>query len=49
MNLGNKLAVGEVVDHGADEIPAEVAPEIAIATVRAETLPAPEPVPAHVD
>lgn len=49
MNLGNKLAVGEVVDHGADEVPVEIAPETVreAAPVRAEAPP--EPVPAHAD
>jgi hypothetical protein len=49
MNLGNKLAVGEVhddlADHGADEPLAEIAPEAA--PVRAE--PPPEPVVAHAE
>lgn len=48
MNLGNKLAVGEVHDHGADDVAergtiATPAPE----TVRAEARP--EPIPAHAD
>lgn len=49
MNLGNKLAVGEVVDHGADEAPAEIAPEIVpeAVTVRAEAPP--EPVVVHAE
>ncbi|MDQ2708408.1 MAG: hypothetical protein M3Z25_12525 [Actinomycetota bacterium] len=47
MNLGNRLAVGEVVDHGSAEppVPAEVTPEAA--TVRVEA-PA-EPVSAHAE
>ena len=47
MNLGNKLAVGEVVDLGADETPGsvDIAPEGS--TVRVEA-PA-EPVAAHAE
>jgi hypothetical protein len=43
MNLGNKLAVGEVVDHGDIE---PQLPEIPETDVHAE---APEPVPAHAE
>jgi hypothetical protein len=55
MNLGNKLAVGEVHDHGADhgtDHDAEVAPvEVVTPTVRVEAPPEPvsQPVPAHAD
>jgi hypothetical protein len=51
VNLGNKLAVGEAVDHGIDEV---AAPEIAIPEparpVQAVVVVASEePVPAHAE
>ena len=46
MNLGNKLAVGEVVDLGTDDpvAPEEIGPEVT--AVRVEV---PEPVAAHAE